>query len=411
MHGSAMFARLTPEEIAAAKAPPAPRADKVPIVPVPDDAPDARTFRHPKHGEPVGVWPYTDSERRLLFVVARFASIDAEGNVGKDYLPLTYCETAKGRRGWRAKGIDGLRPLYRLPEIIGRSDAVLIVAEGEKAADAAGNLFRGIVATTPAHGAKSPHKTDWSPVSGRTVVIATDNDDAGLQFGDRVCELVRAAGATAVLHLPPDLLGSWVWKDGERLPREGDIPKGWDIADARDEDWNAPRVAEVIPDVSALPPYRDAEEREARRRTDAGEPEEMVRWPFRVAANGVEKRVDDKDSGSSTWRWFCSLLEVVAETRSANGEDWGRLLRIIDRDGRVKEWAMPMSMLAGDGAAYRERLLSLGVVTAPGKFARDALHDYISTARPGVKARCVHRTGWQSRFFIGFKDSFGGDDG
>ncbi len=406
-----MFARLSDEEIASAATTPAPRAEKAPIIPVPDDAPDPMTYRHPKHGEPTRVWRYPDSARRLLFVVARFDFVDDEGIRGKLILPLTYCEIGNGRRAWRAKGIDGLRPLYRLPEILGRKEGVVIVAEGEKAADAAGGLFRGMIATTPAHGAKSPHRTDWSPVAARTVVIATDNDDAGLRFGDRVCELVRGAGAASVLHLPPDLLGSWVWKDGERIPREGEIPKGWDVADAYDEGWTAPRVVEMIPDTSALSPYLDAEEREACRRSDAGEPEELVRWPFRVVANGVEKRVDDKDSGSSTWRWFCSLLEVVAETRSADGEDWGRLLRITDRDGKTKEWAMPMSMLAGDGAAYRERLLSLGVVTAPGKFARDALHDYISTARPGAKARCVHRTGWQGRFFIGFNESFGGDDG
>jgi uncharacterized protein (DUF927 family) len=125
--------------------------------------------------------------------------------------------------------------------------------------------------------------------------------------------------------------------------------------------------------------------------------------PFRLVPNGVEKRVDrtDKETGTTTveWRWFCSSLEVVAETRSSEGEEWGRLLRITDRDGRVKEWAMPMSMLAGDGTAYRERLLSLGLIMAPGKFARDSLHEYISTARPDTKARCVARVGWHSRAF------------
>lgn len=131
--------------------------------------------------------------------------------------------------------------------------------------------------------------------------------------------------------------------------------------------------------------------------------EEGYVWPFRLSRKGVEKRLEriDKDSGIVTveWKWFCSALEVGADTRSAEGEEWGRLLRVTDRDSRVKEWGMPMAMLAGDGTSYRERLLSLGLVMAPGKFARDALHEYISTARPKTKARCVGRVGWHMRAF------------
>src|SRR5690606_19069648 len=105
--------------------------------------------------------------------------------------------------------------------------------------------------------------------------------------------------------------------------------------------------------------------------------------------------------------WFCSLLEVVAETRSTESEDWGRLLRVTDRDGRTKEWSMPMRLLAGDGTAYREHLLSLGMIMAPGRFARDALHEYISTARPDTKARCVNRLGWGGRAFVLPRQTFG----
>ena len=98
-------------------------------------------------------------------------------------------------------------------------------------------------------------------------------------------------------------------------------------------------------------------------RPDGGgrRPEELTHWPFRVVKNGVEKRIDktDKETGTVTteWKWFCSRLEIIAETRSVNGEDWGRLLCVTDRDGRAKEWAMPMQMMAGDGTGYRERLL------------------------------------------------------
>ena len=54
-----------------------------------------------------------------------------------------------------------------------------MVSEGEKKTEAAQILFPDYVATTPMHGAQSPKKSDWSPVKGRCVIIATDYDEAG----------------------------------------------------------------------------------------------------------------------------------------------------------------------------------------------------------------------------------------
>jgi len=126
--------------------------------------------------------------------------------------------------------------------------------------------------------------------------------------------------------------------------------------------------------------------------------------PFRLGERGVERRIDrtDKETGEVTteWRWVCSYLEVLADTRSAEGSEWGRYLEVKDRDGKAKNWAMPMSMLAGDGLAYREILLSLGLILAPGPQARHHLHEYISTARPGLKLRCVGRVGWHGDAFV-----------
>jgi len=417
MHGNAMFAPFSPGETATAGAAPK-AASKTPIVPVPDDAP-RQSFKHPKLGFPSKEWAYHDAEGRLVGYVLRWDFDDADGAPTKEILPVTYCDIGNGKRGWRSKGMPAPRPLFGLPDILARADATVLIAEGEKSRDAAAVLFPDMVATTPAHGAKSPHLTDFASLADRTVVIATDFDEPGRvndkgkplhpgqDFGDKVCELARAAGAR-VLHLHPDRLGAWRWNNGEKVLRGQPMKDGWDLADALAESWTAEAVAELHSDPAFLPPYMDAEERKAARSIlgdddDAPEQEAFEGWPFRLAWNGVEKRIEraDKETGMITveWRWFCSLLEVGAETRSSEGEEWGRLLRITDRDSRVKEWAMPMSMLAGDGTAYRERLLSLGLIMAPGKFARDSLHEYISTARPDTKARCVARVGWHSRAF------------
>jgi uncharacterized protein (DUF927 family) len=119
---------------------------------------------------------------------------------------------------------------------------------------------------------------------------------------------------------------------------------------------------------------------------------------FRVVADGVEKRVEreDKETGEtkSEWRWICSPLRVIALTRDPAGEEWGRLLEIHDLDGASKRWAMPMSLLAGDGAQLREKLFGLGLVVAPNSFARAALTEYIANAAPETRVRTVARIGW-----------------
>jgi uncharacterized protein (DUF927 family) len=148
--------------------------------------------------------------------------------------------------------------------------------------------------------------------------------------------------------------------------------------------------------------------------TAADAVEEQGKARFRPTSKGIEKKVEraDPDTGKTVvdWRWFCSRLEVVADTRNGDGEDWGRLLRLTDRDGKVKTWALPMEMLAGSGEEYRKRLMNLGLEMAPGAFARNALHEYISTARTKEKARCVGRIGWHGRTFI-LPDGAVGDTG
>lgn len=116
-------------------------------------------------------------------------------------------------------------------------------------------------------------------------------------------------------------------------------------------------------------------------------------------AAGVYRITEDK-SGGRDWKWLCSHLEVAADTRNADGEDWGRLLVVVDRDGQVHQWAMPASMLAGDGTAYRERLLSMGLLIAPGPFARISLAEYLTVWRLERQARCVDRVGWHGDAFV-----------
>lgn len=143
------------------------------VVPVPPDAPPPPRA-HRTRGIPSRVWTYRNAAGELLGYRWRFEPT-AE-NPHKEVVPLTYRERADGRRYWAWLDWDPPRPLYGLDRLAARPDAAVIICEGEKAADAAGERFSEYVAITSPGGARAPAKTDWMPLCGRAVVIWPDHD-------------------------------------------------------------------------------------------------------------------------------------------------------------------------------------------------------------------------------------------
>ncbi|WP_410925158.1 hypothetical protein, partial [Pseudomonas aeruginosa] len=75
----------------------------------------------------------------------------------------------------------------------------------------------GIVATTAMHGANAPvEKTDWSPLSGKAVLIWPDRDKPGWEYATQAAQAILSAGAKSCHVLYP--------------PEEA--AEGWDVADA-----------------------------------------------------------------------------------------------------------------------------------------------------------------------------------
>ncbi len=105
------------------------------------------------------------------------------------------------------------KPIYNLHRLAADPATVVIVTEGEKAADALGNL--GIIATTSG-GAGSASAADWTPLQGRKVLIWPDNDEPGAQYGQDVATLLLALGCTiglidvAAIGLPQKA-DAWDW--------------------------------------------------------------------------------------------------------------------------------------------------------------------------------------------------------
>lgn len=392
-----LTAPLQPEEITAAqngsKNGAHEKSAKMPIIPVPADAPPCNFEMPPFGGKPSIIYPYYQADGLLIGYIARWDIINPEnGERDKKILPVCYCVFQPGKKGWRSAGMPTPRPLYRLPEILARLDATIIVCEGEKTADAAKILFPDYVVTTPMHGAKSPQKTDWSAVKGRRVIIATDHDEAGGQFGDAVYDLCIAEGADRIFHLPAEAIGKRHPIESGFEPRGSDVPQGYDLADALEEGWTTLDVERFLKLAPSVPYIKESE---------LSDLNEKMSEKFRLTPNGVEHAKPVKDDDGNTtieWTWFCSYLAITHQTRDGQADNWGRVCDIIDNDGRRKEYVLPMSALAGDGVAYREELLSLGLRLAPN--GNKLLHSYIMMANPKARAICVQKTGWHNGCYV-----------
>ncbi len=85
----------------------------------------------------------------------------------------------------------GGKPIYRLHDLARAPDAVVMVVEGEKAADALAHI--GVLATTSGS-ATSAEAADWTPLKGRRVIVWPDHDEPGAQYGRDVTACLLALG-------------------------------------------------------------------------------------------------------------------------------------------------------------------------------------------------------------------------
>jgi hypothetical protein len=166
-------------------------------------------------------WPYATADGETAFYVCRWNRPDGE----KDIRPLSWF----AGEGWRFGAWPAPRPLYNLDKIAAHPNALVIVTEGEKAADAAACIFPECFATTSAGGARAAAKTDWMPLAGGRVLIWPDADEPGAKYAREVasilaeldCDVSIVDAAALAAHDP---------NGGQREP-----VKGWDAANSLGE--------------------------------------------------------------------------------------------------------------------------------------------------------------------------------
>ncbi|MBU0513859.1 MAG: DUF927 domain-containing protein [Proteobacteria bacterium] len=368
--------------VGASKKPKKPQAGEwKPIIQVPDSAPKP-TFTHSKWGAPSGIWAYRDSENRLLGYACRWDVTEHR----KEILPRTYCQHGDQIiYDWRWKQFPSPRPLYGLEHLAAKPSARVIVTEGEKAADAARKLFPGAVVVTSPGGSKAAHKADWSPLKDRRVVIAPDHDESGRQYADSVAQLVRESGATEVklLAWPSDR----VITDGQVVDRGGDVPEGWDLADALEEGW-MPKLVNQLDRYELFVPYPDQ-----RPEPGADQPEGTPAG-YQHRDDGLWFLSKSSEDGE-TWERVCSPIRVVAKIRNADSEDWGRLVEMTDPDGLSRQVPIEVAVVMADDSGLMRRLAAAGLEPADAEpKTKKRIKNYLIAASVKARAYWIKRIGW-----------------
>lgn len=118
---------------------------------------------------------YRDAGGRPVRYIGRKEAI---GDKRKLFVPLTY-GTLNGVVGWHKKQASKPRCLYGLDRLAAMPDAIVVLVEGEKAAEAASALFPSNPCVTWSGGAESVSQNDWSALAGRRVIVWPDNDPPG----------------------------------------------------------------------------------------------------------------------------------------------------------------------------------------------------------------------------------------
>ncbi len=181
---------------------------------------------------PSMVFPYRQADGALIGYVLRHDLPDE----GKETPMVMFVRLPDGTETWCRYPFPKPRPLYGL-ETLGKTKQVIVV-EGEKCRDRLAKKS-GRTVLSWAGGTQGVKHTDWSPLSGRDVVIWPDFDAPGLSTADEIAAILLSLGARVRLTGLTDAgaasdLGHFShadWQAG-RLPC-----RGWDSADAVDAGW------------------------------------------------------------------------------------------------------------------------------------------------------------------------------
>lgn len=230
-----------------------PHGKWVPLMPVPDEAPDLLNsdgsgwtvpIFNPKSGRMTRLRPsrldaYLSGSGRLLGYVLRSEIPDKAGGKSRKWTPtVTWCIGPNGNRQWCLQHFPDPRPLQGLDALVAKPHAPVLVVEGEKCRAAGAGAWPQFAVVGWPGGSNGLAKVDWSPLVMRDVVLWPDADEAGRKA-------MLGWSNDAGLSIPG--VAQYAHRVGARSIRVIDVagqPRGWDIADALEADgWTPAQLA------------------------------------------------------------------------------------------------------------------------------------------------------------------------
>jgi len=296
--------------------------------PIPDTDPPA----HPDHGAPQALYRYGSA-----FIVARYQTTE-----GKTFCPWTY---RNGR--WARKSFPAPRPLYGVAELVAKPAAPVLIVEGEKCADAARAVMPAYACVTWAGGAQAVKTADWSPLTGRDVLIWPDADEPG----------IKAATALAGILL---LIAKRV-----RVIRPQGQPEGWDIANAIADGWALQKITNwwsghstELHEPSASPTLQVGRPHDSRPPVAQSGDSAVASWQ----QLGLEC-----NSGGVPFPTIGNCARILGMHPQTRGRIWYDLFRskvMHTKDGRTIAWKDQDDLLLVDWLQQTMKLPKIGLQTA-----------------------------------------------
>lgn len=182
-----------------------------------------------RYGKPTSTHEWRDASNNLLGLTVRYEYTD-DGVKQKKFSQWSIVDGQ-----WTPKSIPNNRPLHNLKAIIDNPTYKILIVEGEKAMDAATQLFKqlqnDVIVTTWIGGSNAVKKTLWGHLAGRDVTIWPDNDDAGITAANDIVAIIQGYVKTLKVL---------------EVQKIQQIPKKWDAADALNEAWDRKKLIDFV---------------------------------------------------------------------------------------------------------------------------------------------------------------------
>ncbi|MBO4224726.1 toprim domain-containing protein [Bradyrhizobium neotropicale] len=195
------------------------------VMPVPPDAGPVPVYE--KFGRRADhQFEYRGADGALLGYVLRW---DARDGCRKEFSPATYWRNANNKRSWRFKAWPDPRPLFGLDRLAAYPDAIVLLTEGEKAAeavergplaDAFTSCRQHVIGVSWPGGVEAIKYADFTPLAGREVIIVPDNDAAGEKAADQLVEMMIQSGVRRLRRWKAPVQCQTKWDVADAIPAE-----------------------------------------------------------------------------------------------------------------------------------------------------------------------------------------------